>query len=167
MTTKASLIYRLALLAFVALGLIDDALAQKMSAALYYDAKGNLLQAEDLSQKFDYGDRLLQDIADHWVPRLTQKAVDNIVEKCTVPTEKPMIKDADFVIYWGASNWYDGLAHPRYLEYVRGVDPAARVMEKCLGFAGGGAGCPATRPRCMTGCAGAPNNCALYCCVPY
>lgn len=165
MTTRASLIYRLALLAFAAMALTDDALAQKMSTAFYYDAKGNLVQAEDLSQKFNYGDRLLQDISDHWIPRLTKKAVDDIVVTCTVPTAKPMHKDADFVIYWGATDWYDGLAHPRYLEYVRGVDPTKRVMENCNVFPPGAA-CPAGK-RCMTGCAGAPNNCAGYCCVTY
>lgn len=148
---------------FAALTCATVGFCQKLSVAFYYDRDNQLVQIEDLTAKTDFGDRLLQDVSEFRVPRMTTKHNSDVQVPCTTPgATQPMSNNAEYVIYWGSSNIYDALLHPVYLEYVRDVETRNIVCEQI----NEGAGCPAGT-RCLTSCAGAPNNCAAYCCVKY
>jgi len=127
------------------------------TTALYYDKNNKLLQIEDLSG-VDLQDRLLQEISEFPIPRLTQKNHGSN-PPCPGPdTAQKMSKKARYAIYYGEDdpNNPDEHARPLKLEYVIGVDDRDIA---CMPPNGDTA---CSWPlHCQQGCTACPG----YCCI--
>ena len=154
------------ILAFISLIVAIAAQASPTyTTAIYYDKKGKLLQIEDLRDVVDFSGRILQEISEFPIPRI--KINDHLVRPCVEGDsanpenweKQPLSSKANFAIYYGYEADENAPRTPLKLEYVDKVNRKIKCEEfnsdnQCTGG-----------KHCMNTCAGAPLNCASYCCV--
>ena len=142
------------------------------TTALYYDHWGKLVQMEDLETKESFAGtgRVLQDISEWQIPRMTPKSKQY---GCTSPGVLiPLAGSARFAIYYGydSSTAEPRSVEPLRLEHLAGVPRKGQQgvrMIKCEKIYDGGEGDACVAPKhCLSTCAGAPTSCPSYCCVP-
>jgi hypothetical protein len=128
------------------------------TTAMYYDKNNNLLQIEDLTG-VNMNERLVQDIGNFPIPRMTTSANADLNPACTAENASQEVsRTAAYAIYYGVTFTADSseFARPVGLEWLRDVSARSISCQQVKNTTPCSSGY-----RCLTGCAGCPS----YCCV--